>query len=69
VYRVPELAGPEIKSTNYEVNAYITADETTQGVIYAVGEHIGGQACLSRTVSCGTAIPPSACTGTISTAM
>ncbi len=44
VYRVPELAGPEIKSTNYEVNAYITADETTEGVIYAVGEHIGGQA-------------------------
>jgi arylsulfatase len=44
VYRVPELAGPEIKSTNYEVNAYITADATTQGVIYAVGEHIGGQA-------------------------
>jgi arylsulfatase A-like enzyme len=43
VYRVPELAGPEIKSTNYEVNAYITADDTTQGVIYAVGEHIGGQ--------------------------
>jgi hypothetical protein len=28
VYRVPELAGPEIKSTNYEINAYITADET-----------------------------------------
>jgi hypothetical protein len=43
VYRVPELAGPEIKSTNYEVNAYITADDTTEGVIYAVGEHIGGQ--------------------------
>jgi hypothetical protein len=41
---VPELAGPEIKSTNYEINAYITADENTQGVIYAVGEHIGGQA-------------------------
>jgi arylsulfatase len=44
VYRVPELAGPEIKSTNYEINAYLTADETTEGVIYAVGEHIGGQA-------------------------
>jgi hypothetical protein len=44
VYRVPELAGPEIKSTNYEINAYITADEATEGVIYAVGEHIGGQA-------------------------
>jgi len=43
VYRVPELAGPEIKSTNYEVNAFITADKTTQGVIYAVGEHMGGQ--------------------------
>jgi len=43
VYRVPELAGPEIKSTNYEVNAYITADNTTEGVIYAVGEHMGGQ--------------------------
>ena len=43
VYRVPELAGPEIKSTNYEVNAYITADNSTEGVIYAVGEHMGGQ--------------------------
>jgi hypothetical protein len=48
VYRVPELAGPEIKSTNYEVNAYITADETTEGVIYAVGEHIGGQALFIK---------------------
>ena len=48
VYRVPELAGPEIKSTNYEVNAYITADATTQGVIYAVGEHIGGQALFIK---------------------
>jgi hypothetical protein len=26
------------------VNAYITADDKTEGVIYAVGEHIGGQA-------------------------
>jgi arylsulfatase len=43
VYRVPELAGPEIKSTNYTVNAYLTADKTTEGVIYAVGEHMGGQ--------------------------
>ena len=43
VYRVPELAGPEIKSTNYEVNAYLTADKTTEGVIYAVGERMGGQ--------------------------
>jgi arylsulfatase len=43
VYRVPELAGPYIKSANYEVNAYITADDTTEGVIYAVGEHMGGQ--------------------------
>jgi arylsulfatase len=48
VYRVPELAGPEIKSTNYEVNAYITADDTTQGVIYAVGEHMGGQALFIK---------------------
>ncbi|MEZ5276103.1 MAG: arylsulfatase [Opitutaceae bacterium] len=48
VYRVPELAGPEIKSTNYEVNAYITADDTTEGVIYAVGEHIGGQALFIK---------------------
>jgi hypothetical protein len=45
---VPELAGPEIKSTNYEVNAYITADDTTEGVIYAVGEHIGGQALFIK---------------------
>ena len=43
VYRVPELAGPELKSTNYLLNAYITADKTTEGVIYAVGEHMGGQ--------------------------
>jgi arylsulfatase len=44
VYRVPELAGPNIKSTNYDINAYITADENTEGVIYAVGDHMGGQA-------------------------
>ena len=43
VYRVPDLAGPNMRSTNYEVNAYITADETTEGVIYALGEHMGGQ--------------------------
>ena len=48
VYRVPELAGPEIKSTNYEINAYITADKTTEGVIYAVGEHLGGQALFIK---------------------
>jgi hypothetical protein len=69
VYRVPELAGPEIKSTNYEINAYITADETTEGVIYAVGEHIGGQALFIMDGNCDTAIPRLACTGTISTAM
>jgi len=43
VYRVPEMAGPFIKSNNYLVNAYITADETTEGVIYAVGDRMGGQ--------------------------
>jgi len=43
VYRVPDLAGPEIKSTNYEVNAYLTSDSRTEGVIYAIGEHMGGQ--------------------------
>jgi hypothetical protein len=48
VYRVPELAGPEIKSTNYEVNAYLTADSRTEGVIYAVGEHMGGQALFIK---------------------
>jgi len=48
VYRVPELAGPEIKSTNYEVNAYITSDENTEGVIYAVGERMGGQALFIK---------------------
>jgi arylsulfatase len=47
-YRVPELAGPEIKSTNYEVNAYITADKSTEGVIYAVGERMGGQALFIK---------------------
>jgi hypothetical protein len=69
VYRVPELAGPEIKSTNYEINAYITADETTEGVIYAVGEHIGGQALFIMDGNCVTAIPRLACTGTILTVM
>jgi len=48
VYRVPELAGPEIKSTNYEVNAYLDADEATEGVIYAVGDHMGGQALFIK---------------------
>jgi len=48
VYRVPELAGPELKSTNYEINAYITADDTTEGVIYAVGERAGGQALFIK---------------------
>ncbi len=48
IYRIPELAAPEIKSTNYEINAYITADKTTQGVIYAVGEHVGGQALFIK---------------------
>jgi arylsulfatase A-like enzyme len=43
VYRVPEMAGPFIKSNNYTVNAYITADDTTEGVIYAVGDRMGGQ--------------------------
>jgi arylsulfatase len=43
VYRVPELAGPEIKSTNYEINAYLTMDDETEGVIYAVGDRMGGQ--------------------------
>ena len=48
VYRLHELAGPELKSNNYEVNAYITADETTEGVIYAVGKEIGGQALFIK---------------------
>lgn len=43
VYRVPEMAGPYLGSANYEINAQITADEKTEGVIYAVGERIGGQ--------------------------
>ena len=43
VYRIPEMAGPYIKSNNYEVNAYITVDRSTEGVIYAVGDHMGGQ--------------------------
>jgi hypothetical protein len=43
VYRVPELAGPFIKSVDYEVNAYITANKSTEGVIYAVGDRMGGQ--------------------------
>jgi len=48
VYRVPELAGPYIKSSNYEVNAYITADKSTEGVIYAVGDHMGGQSMFIK---------------------
>ncbi len=48
VYRVPELAGPYLKSANYEVNAYLTADETTEGVIYAVGDRMGGQALFIK---------------------
>jgi arylsulfatase len=48
VYRVPEMAGPFIKSNNYTVNAYITADKTTEGVIYAVGERMGGQSLFIK---------------------
>ena len=48
VYRVPELAGPNIKSNNYIVNAFITSDETTEGVIYAVGDRMGGQALFIK---------------------
>jgi len=48
VYRIPELAGPYIKSANYEINAYITADRSTEGVIYAVGDHMGGQALFIK---------------------
>ena len=48
VYRVPELAGPYIKSVNYEVNAFITADNNTEGVIYAVGDRMGGQALFIK---------------------
>ena len=48
VYRVPEMAGPFIKSTNYEVNAFITADKKTEGVIYAVGERMGGQSLFIK---------------------
>ncbi len=43
IYRIPEGAGPLTKSNNYEVNAFITADKTTEGVIYAVGDRMGGQ--------------------------
>jgi len=48
VYRVPEMSGPFIKSNNYTVNAYITSDKTTQGVIYAVGDRMGGQALFIK---------------------
>jgi arylsulfatase A-like enzyme len=43
IYRVPEGAAPELKSNNYEINAHITADKSTEGFIYAMGEHLGGQ--------------------------
>jgi arylsulfatase len=48
VYRVPELAGPFMKSNNYTVNAYLTSNETAEGVIYAVGEHMGGQSLFIK---------------------
>ena len=48
VYRVPELAGPYIKSSNYVIKAYLTADRSTEGVIYAVGERMGGQALFIK---------------------
>jgi arylsulfatase len=48
VYRVPELAGPYLKSANYEVKAFITADASTEGVIYAVGDRMGGQALFIK---------------------
>ena len=48
VYRVPEAAGPFIKSNNYEVTAYITSDHTTEGVIYAVGDRMGGQSLFIK---------------------
>lgn len=48
IYRVPEMAGPFIKSNNYEVNAYITADDKTEGVIYATGDRMGGQALFIK---------------------
>jgi hypothetical protein len=69
VYRVPELAGPEIKSTNYEINAYITADERPRGLSMRWASTSEDRRCLSWMENCDTAIPPSACTGTISTAM
>jgi arylsulfatase len=42
------MAGPFIKSNNYEVNAYITADDKTEGVIYATGDRMGGQALFIK---------------------
>jgi arylsulfatase A-like enzyme len=48
VYRVPELAGPFLKSNNYTMNAYLSSDKTTEGVIYAVGEHMGGQSLFIK---------------------
>jgi arylsulfatase len=48
VYRVPEFAGPFMKSNNYVVNAFITADSTTEGVVYAVGDRMGGQALFIK---------------------
>lgn len=48
VYRIPEFAGPFLKSVDYEVNAHITADKNTEGVIYAVGDRMGGQALFIK---------------------
>jgi arylsulfatase len=37
-----------MKSNNYVVNAFITADSTTEGVVYAVGDRMGGQALFIK---------------------
>jgi hypothetical protein len=47
-YRVPEFAAPFLKSVDYEVNAYVTADKNTEGVIYAMGDRMGGQALFIK---------------------
>lgn len=48
VYRVPEASGPYLKSNNYTVNAFITVDKTTRGVIYATGDRMGGQSLFIK---------------------
>jgi hypothetical protein len=42
VYRIPELAGPNLKSRDWVAKAQLQVDKDTQGVIFAEGYIMGG---------------------------